>query len=177
MSRKSRYFFVAIALLLSATLTVSVYAKKGGNGGGGGKPGGEDPPPVELPPVRYQIQFFDMPAPTERVQVFGISELGQVVGGYSDLGGLGWKPFLYDPAIDIAHAVDLNAIVLGIPDGWVIRQATAINAFGDISVYIQPTATPGEFLQAAMIDMSGVMPQLLVIRFHVYRLLGRHWHE
>ena len=93
MSRKSRYLFAAIALLLSATLTPSVYAKKGG----GGKPP-NDPPPPTPPPVQYQIQFYDMPVSTDRIQIFGISELGQVVGGYHDnVGDLGYKPFGCDP--------------------------------------------------------------------------------
>jgi hypothetical protein len=129
--------------------------------GGKGKPsdGGEDPPPV-----LYQIQYFDMPN-LEYGEITDANNSGQVVGWYAfDLDGDGagetWRAFLYDPALDADQAIDLNLIVAGIPDGWAIRKANAINKWGDIAAYLEPIASGGSLteLEAGMIDMNAVDP-------------------
>jgi hypothetical protein len=139
MSRNSRYFFAAIALLLSATLTVSVQAKKGG----GGKPGGEDPPPpVVLPPVEYQVTHITRPNPTdpsEIVHVNAFSDTGIAVGYYGNLDDR--RAWLYDPSdpLNPFSAVDLNDLPIVGLEGWVIQSAVGVNNNGLVVGYASPT--------------------------------------
>jgi hypothetical protein len=159
MSRNSRYFFAAIALLLSATLTVSVQAKKGGGRKPGG--GGEDPPAS----VEYDARFIAMPNQGEVLSgVYGINgsnSVGQIVGSYyadSNNDGLRdqRRAFLSNPNSDTA--LDLSELVGIVPDdGFWIRNASGINWSGDISAYAEFEATPG-FYEAVMIEMSIIPP-------------------
>ena len=111
----------AVALLVSGSTFVA--AKPGGGGGKPGGGGGEDP---QLPPVRYRIQFIDLPANvtgTPTPYVNDINNLGQVVGNYAAEDGQ--RAFLFNGD----QAIDLNEIVAaGLPDdGWRLRSALAIN--------------------------------------------------
>ena len=93
----------------------------------------------------------------------------QSVGSISvDLNGDGVADsthgFMYDPNITLAFGVDLNDIVEGIPTGWHIRKATAINEVGQIAAYIEPTGnTSLSVLQAVVIDMNPLLPTLQII--------------
>jgi hypothetical protein len=125
------------------------------------------PKPAPLPPVRYQVQLWTVPG-------FTVSEVNdtnnqcQTVGAAAaDLNGdqvLDFHGFIYDPAIDPEAGIDLNDIVVGIPNGWNIRKATAINEVGQIAAYIEPTGNPTlTVLQAVVIDMNQLPPTLQVI--------------
>lgn len=116
----------AVALLVTGSL---LFAAPGGVKGkppkddGGGDGGGT----TELPPVRYRINFPQLPAnadATDTMWVNGRNNWGQVVGKYSAEDG--WRPFLFDP--NAGQVMDLNAIVTGgLPDGWRLRSALAIS--------------------------------------------------
>lgn len=77
--------------ILLTTLTLVLLA--GPYGASAGKP---TPP---LPPVRYQIQFFDMPDPAGAGALYGSNNVGQCVGYFEDSNGVK-RAFLYDPAVD-----------------------------------------------------------------------------
>ena len=115
----------AVALFVSGS---TLFAAKGG----GGKPPKDDPPPpAELPDVRYRIKLIE-PAVnangTGSPWINYINNLGQVVGKYQAEDGT--RMFLYDPRCDCDQAFDMNAIVTaGIPDGWRLRSALAINDY------------------------------------------------
>ena len=137
-----------------------------------------------LPPVRYQVQLWSVPGATG----FDVSDTNnqrQTVGAATvDLNGDGVGDsrygFLYDPSIDLEVGLDLNDIVAGIPDGWYIRMATAINEVGQIVAHIEPianmTGSPSlSEIQAVVIDMNQTPPSLHVIpdrAFTVYSVAG-----
>ncbi len=164
---RSRSFTYLLVMCLGIAACGVVLAKKGGNGGGGGGGGGggEDPPAVELPPVRYQIQFFESPYQDASFNIRGVNNSGQVVGRiYHDVDGIATQSaFLYDSLINPTHAIDLNTIVAGIPEGWKLRNAVAINSVGDIATYLIKNNEATKITQAAMIDMSATPPQLHLI--------------
>lgn len=126
------------------------------------------PPLPPLPPVRYQVQFWTVPAVTGNVylgDVYDTNSALQTVGScWIDTNGDGYTDethaYLYDPIQDADFAVDLNSVVLGIPvvsgipAGWSIRKATAINENRQIVAYIEPIAAPLTKLQPVMIDMN-----------------------
>lgn len=92
--------------------------------GGGGKPGGEDPP-TELPDIRYEINFPQLPTNSiGGVWINEVNNRGQVVGWYWGVNGR--NAFLFAPEVDAV--IDLNSMNLeGIPDGWRMASAVSIN--------------------------------------------------
>ncbi len=165
-----------VALGLSTSLATTALAQgkgKPGKGGGGST----------LPPVRYQVQFWTIPGAIYIGQVSDTNSFGQTVGSFEyDRDGDGrsdtLRAYLYDPDVDPAYRVDLNLIVAGIPGGWEIRNATAINEVGQIAGYIAPaTSTLGSptLLQAVMIDLAQNPPQLYAVpdgTFTTYSIAG-----
>lgn len=136
--------------------------ERGGGGGGGGS---------TLPPVRYQVQLWTIPGANWITEIGDTNSVGQVVGQFEfDRDGDGRsdtrRAFLYDPALDLECGFDLNLIVAGIPAGWEIRHASAINEIGQVAAYIGPetsTLVSPEFLQAVMIDLNEFPPRLYAI--------------
>lgn len=144
-----------------------------------GKP--KQPP---LPPVRYQVQLWTVPGAIN-YDVTDTNNQRQTVGSAGgDLDGDGVADgshgFFYDPDIDLEVGLDLNDVVAGIPAGWYIRKATAINEVGQITAHIEPTANMTgsaslSVLQAVVIDMDQFPPSLQVIpdrAFTVYSVAG-----
>lgn len=140
---------------------------------------GKPTPPSPLPPVRYQVQLWTVPGAinlelrdtNNQMQTVGAAAVDLDNNGVSD----SYHSFLYDPAIALGGGIDLNDIVAGIPAGWHIRKATAINEVGQITAYIafgESVSTSNE-LQAVVIDMTTATPSLHVIPdrdFTVYSL-------
>ena len=122
-----------------------------------------------LPPVRYQIHFFEQLTSdsTNSMGLLGTNNFGQAVGTHTLANGLS-VAIIYDPAINSQRVVDLNSIVpLGANySGWRISTANSINSFGQIAARIERTSTTER--KAVRIDMngdplSGQSPQLQVI--------------
>jgi hypothetical protein len=134
-----------------------------------------------LPPVRYQVQLWTVTGADGPPEVLDMNNQEQTVGSiWVDLDGNGVGDrihgFLYDPDIDREFGVDLNDIVVNIPDGWYIKKATAINEVGQIAAYIEPTVrtSPSAF-QAVVIDTRPLMPTLRIIpdrAFTAYSIAG-----
>ena len=133
-----------------------------------------------LPPVRYQVQLWTVPG-AKIYEVIDTNNQRQSVGSINvdtDNDGVADSNhgFLYDPVISLAFGVDLNDIVEGIPIGWHIRKATAINEVGQIAAYIEPTgSTSLSVLQAVVIDMNPLLPTLQIIPdrgFTTYSVTG-----
>ena len=95
---------------------------------GKGKPPNDDPPPAPLPPIKYRIQYFDTPNSAGSKYANGMNNLGQAVGWYIREDG-DKRAYLYDPAIDLDSAVDLNDIAPA-PEGWVISSGVGLNDSG-----------------------------------------------
>ena len=134
-----------------------------------------------LPPVRYQIQLWTVLGAIN-LEVIDTNNQRQTVGSIgvdTDSDGVADSNhgYLYDPNITLGVAVDLNDIVEGIPLGWHIRKATAINEVGQIAAYIEPTgSTSLSVLQAVVINMKNLpMPKLQIIpdrAFTFYSVTG-----
>ena len=135
---------LAVALLVTGSL---LFAAPGGEKGkppkddGGGDSGGT----TELPPIKYQIQLWEMPNGDQNGTGWtnDVNILGQVVGWYNTASG-DRHGYLYDPGT--TAAVDLNDIgVVGIPTDlpWYIRSAVGINDFGDIVGYLRLLGVTG----------------------------------
>ena len=141
----------AVALLISGS---TLFAAKGG----GGKPPKDDPPPppAELPDVRYEIKFIELPANatgTPSPYVNEINNLGQVVGNYSAEDGE--RAFFFDGV----QAIDLNAIVTaGLPDGWRLRSALAINDWMVVVGNIEKIGSDPIETRPIAIDLAAVNP-------------------
>ncbi|XZE43923.1 hypothetical protein SH467x_003504 [Pirellulaceae bacterium SH467] len=168
---RGRFIFTA-AMICLMILTTPVKGQSG-------KP--KQPP---LPPVRYQVQLWMVPGATN-YDVTDTNNQRQTVGSVGvDLDGNGVADgshgFFYDPDLDLDIGLDLNDVVAGIPAGWYIRKATAVNEVGHITAHIEPTANMTgsnslSVLQAVVIDMNQVPPSLQVIpdrAFTVYSVAG-----
>lgn len=130
-------FSLALALTVSGAAPL-IECAQAGKPGGGGEP--------TLPPVRYQIQFWDVPNPPGGGQVNGMNNLGQAVGYYYLPDGAR-HAFLYDPAVDPDTAIDLHDVIslLGggtLFPGWVAASGIDINDFGMIVGYLVPAGDP-----------------------------------
>ncbi len=98
--------------------------------------------PVEdaLPPVRYTLHRFTLPADCLAGvwSVWDMNEEGELVGYYDDGFVTGGKqPFYLDTRTDDTIAMNLNDLQFdkefGVPAGWYIQKALAINNLGDIA--------------------------------------------
>ncbi len=154
-----------VALGLSTSLATTALAHGKGKPGGGG--GGST-----LPPVRYQVQFWTIQGANYIREIGDTNSAGQTVGQFEyDRDGDGRtdtaRAFLYDPNVDPESGFDLNLIVAGIPAGWEIHNASAINELGQIAGHIGPDDTSSlgspEFIQAVMIDLNELPPRLYAI--------------
>jgi hypothetical protein len=141
------------------------------------KPIKNSPPPP--PPVYYQAQFWAVGGPISGYPVPGLLDInqvydsnsrGQTVGAFRlDLDGdgapdaNGSRAYLYDPAVNLEYAVDLNQIVQGIPEGSVIRQARAINEAGQIAAYLASNDGSTFLPQPVVIDLTQQPPRLYAI--------------
>lgn len=130
----SRGGLVACLLLLGLILCTPV------NQSHAGKP----KPPPPLPPVRYAIQFWDLPNPGNDgtdPNINDMNNLGQIVGWYFDPLG-DQRAYLYHPEWDLA--VDLEAAYggAGVPPGWKVASAVGINYHGVIVGYLAPIGSP-----------------------------------
>ncbi|MBL8820142.1 MAG: hypothetical protein JNL58_29230 [Planctomyces sp.] len=163
MSRKfSPHFLLSVIASLSIlTFSAPAFAQKPPKGGG-----------TTLPPVRYQVQLWAVPGALSLDEVQDMNSQGQTVGSFNyDGNGDGAadarRAFLYDPNSNLEQGVDLNTVVNGIPDGWVIRKATSINDVGQIAAYMYPTATAWgqapEEVRAVMIEWNQAPPTLYEI--------------
>ncbi len=141
------------ALAVCFASSIPAFAAKPRGGGGGG---------ATLPPVRYQVQFYSIPGLDAEINYGDTNTKLQTVGRARTRDGLAFA-YYYDPAVDPENAVILNSVVSGIPDGYSIRAATAINEFGEISVNVEPVNSPGEFYLTGMVDMNQVPPQLHIV--------------
>jgi hypothetical protein len=99
--------------------------------------GAKPAPPPPLPPVCYQIQYWDIPTPIP-TKLFGMNtmnNLGQIVSWYVNPAG-DERAYLYDPLADRETArelaVDLETefAPMGIPNGCKIASAVGINNHG-----------------------------------------------
>ncbi len=134
-----------------------------------GKPGSNPPPPPPQP-IKYQVQFWNVPGGTKNFSVLDTNNSGQTVGYYtigvnSDGITLVQRAFLYDPDVNTLLAFDLNDIgVIGLEPGWTIREAKAINEVGQIAVAIVPiNDLKTTFVQSAIIDLNQTPPTLYTI--------------
>jgi hypothetical protein len=132
------------------------------------KPRKNSPPPPP-PPVYYQVQFYTVNTPGAlKLYNTDTNNVGQTVGAFSiDLNGDGVadgnRAYLYDPAVNLDCAVNLNDIVLGIPAGSIIRSAQAINETGLIAAFLVPTDGSDLRRQAVVIDLNQNTPMLYSI--------------
>ncbi len=125
-----KWTLVCAAALVGATVPLGAQAWAG-------KPVPPTPPLVNPTPIKYQIQFWDVPVGTGTPQIYGTNNLGQTVGRYYVDGTS--HAFLYDPAAtDPTTAFDLHIAIGSDPvlEGWVIASATDINDDGVIVGYL-----------------------------------------
>lgn len=139
-------------------LTAAVILALGATFVTAGKPP-QNPPTAPLPPVRYQIQFFDVPNPDGNSVLNDMNNQGQCVGWYIDAGEVK-RAFLYDPLVDPSMAVDLNTIVTA-PQGWVIASAVGINGHGVIVGYLEPEGSTGAVRSGFLLDPAQPVLTLL----------------
>jgi hypothetical protein len=147
----SRHRLLArVAAAIVAALAVSAFAAK------------PAPPP---PPIRYQIQYWDVPSPTGFAYQTDMNNLGQVVGWYMDVNGEKLA-YLYDPSVSPTMAIDLTSAyaAAGLPAGWVVASAVGINDQGLIVGYLAPSGSPSNspvrqgFLLDTLADTPQIMP-------------------
>ena len=105
-----------------------------------GKPA---PPTPPQPPIHYRIHYFTPADDGARFNAIkDMNESGVMVGNYYIMGTPGtWFGFIYDPLIDLDHAIDLNNLV-EVPDGWRITDANSINDSGAILVSVEKILHP-----------------------------------
>lgn len=113
------------------------WAQKGKKGGGGDS---------EPPAPRYAVNLFSHPADGvefNTLQPF-INQKSQVAGCYLALRAdesRYTKCFFYDPAVHGNQAVDLQAVVQGLPQGYILRQVWNMNDNGLVLVTVSPYET------------------------------------
>lgn len=92
------------------------------------------PPKAAAPPIYYHIQFFTGPNGNDIASVYGMNNLGVMVGNYYINGGTsGW---MYHPGA--TEAIDLNEYC-DVPEGFTIAYATDVNDFGFVLAGIETT--------------------------------------
>jgi hypothetical protein len=126
-----------------------------------GKPP-KNPPPPPPPPVIYTLQVYDMPT-TEAgpVTIYNsdIASDGTIVG-YFKQNGVN-HAYLYNSATD--QAFNLNDVgVIGLPSGWRIAAALAINNHGCVVGAIEEIANPGTW-RGYILDIWGSPPLLTTL--------------
>lgn len=122
--------------------------------------GGKPMPPPPLPPIKFQIQLWDVPYGGGKY-INKMNNLGQVVGWYSHPNGEK-HGFLYDPTVNVDTAIDLNDVV-ATPAGWMISSAVGINDRGAIVGYLEPVGSSFDpnFRMGFILDMAAETPTLL----------------
>jgi hypothetical protein len=118
-----------------------------------GKKGGNNPPPP-LPPVRYEIRYFQHPShpiPAAKETPYSLDYLTNVFGGLNNsgecVGNYGTPDaqqhaWYFNPA-SMDQAIDLNDLpVVGVPEGWFLAHALDINDHGDIVGFLRLSANP-----------------------------------
>jgi probable HAF family extracellular repeat protein len=122
--------------------------------------GGKPMPPPPLPPIKFQIQLWDVPYGGGKY-INKMNNLGQVVGWYSHPNGEK-HGFLYDPTVNANTAIYLNDVV-ATPAGWMISSAVGINNRGAIVGYLEPVGSSFDpnFRMGFILDMAAETPTLL----------------
>jgi hypothetical protein len=147
-----------LAVLMLSVGSLSIADHKGKPGGGGGDP----PPTAELPDVRYRIKFIDPPSNangTDVPWVYGINNLGQVVGVYNYNAEDGDRAFVYDPLRNPNQSLDLSEIVTaGVPEGWRLKRALGINDHMVVVGNIEKIGSDPIQVRPIAIDLSTVDP-------------------
>lgn len=133
---------LTVALMLSfATIGMAQKNKKDK-----GKP--KPPPELDLPAVRYRINFVQ--GPGRIINLSDFTNSGIVVGRYWDVDDDDDErssAFIYFPGSE--QAIDLNTLVTaGIPDGAWLRSAVGINEWGVVVGSMEHDT--GEFTGYAM---------------------------
>jgi hypothetical protein len=116
--------------------------------------------PLPLPPIRYHIQFWDVPNPGGVRIPQSMNNHGQVVGHYKDTVGQN-RAFLYDSILP-ETALDLEELIggRGIPVGWSIRGAMAINRHGLVVGALGPSDN-GPARAAFVLDLNAESPEVI----------------
>jgi hypothetical protein len=146
----------SLAMLLLASALSPLFAQ-------GKKPPPEQPP---LPPVRYEIQYFqhptypipaayDTPYSADYLtnRLGGLNNFGECVGNYGTPDGHqhGW----YCKPSAMVQSIDLNDIgAIGIPEGWFIAHAMDINDGGAIVGYMRSSINP-QIRRGFVLEMNG----------------------
>ncbi len=109
------------------------------------------PPP---PPIHYQINYFTAPGGGKFNAAWAMNQSGAMVGDCFSPGT--YSGFLYDPALSLQQAFDLNDLVQ-VPKDWRIRYAYGINDRGAITAAIVKTSAatpdlPGFEIHGIVID-------------------------
>jgi hypothetical protein len=122
-------------------------------------------PAPPLPPVRYQIQYWDVPSSNGFAYQTDMNHLGQVTGWYQLAGGEK-RAYLYDPTVNVTTAIDLtSAYAAGLPAGWVVSSAVGINDQGVIVGYLAPEGSPSHtpVRQGFLLDTLADTPQIMLL--------------
>ncbi|MCS7470358.1 hypothetical protein NZK35_27225 [Stieleria sp. ICT_E10.1] len=130
---------VALTLVILISLSIITAVPALAQPGKKSKAGGDSEPP----PPMYSVSLFSKPAGSHMFQNGNtcINEQLQVAGETLMLREDGSRyagVFFYDPAIHAGQAVDLNEVVNGLPEDFVIRRIWGMNDDGLIAVAIQP---------------------------------------
>lgn len=136
--RKSLIPALLCALAIGlASSSAPLYAQGKGKPGGGG--GG-----TTLPPVRYQVKTFRMPAHSVgSVSTHQMTNTGIVVGYYTTTDNAR-HPFLYDPSDNPDVAIDLNDLDISWhAPGWRLASALGVNELGYVVGQMEEIANPG----------------------------------